>query len=300
MLRSAVLFLQLLVVGLLMHTSQAQAEEAPPGSVIALILYDNTDLPAHAAIEKAVTGAFSAQRKVRLVDTADSAQSPPLIFKVNEQDIISVMSIDRPWHPQELMQMCVFANASFTPKCEDLSKQQAFLLVTYMPHKPPTHPALTHVDLTRVISALLPIKPALAVSWDTGAVTDPAEFLETAKLLTAGRLPIQNWIAIRMMVASNAKDYLFVTEGMQAFGYRQIEITFSPADGEAARDGAISLLHNSMDYLLRRKIASDDEPRITDDSGRTVTLTIEPSEYYSPPETTYRGRIVPTSAPSQP
>jgi hypothetical protein len=216
--------------------SQHQSEKARP--LIAMVALNTPSLPSPAAI---IQG-FKAVSGISVDLTSLHAKEGNIVFGIgNDNAAIALVRRPIPW--SNLEGPC--ATAWWWPEAtEKMRRHGSHVLVALVGDR--GNPVPRCITLTHLVAAVAANADAAGIYWGGGAlVHDPLVFIEQAKDISLGSLPLYLWIDFRVEQNQDGSCRLFTT-GMKVFDHMEIEIPHS------ARPAAevLRFAHAIADYVI--------------------------------------------------
>jgi hypothetical protein len=129
------------------------------------------------------------------------------------------------------------------------------------------------ITLTHLTSAVASQTNAAGIFWSSGTlVHDPRVFLEEAKQISPGNLPLHLWLDFRIERNDDGSSRLFTT-GMKIFGYPEIEIPHSTKPPSEVLEFARIIAH----YAIASKKTIREGETIGRSEAEKVRVSYAPS-----------------------
>jgi len=134
-----------------------------------------------------------------------------------------------------------------------------------------------HITLTHLTAAVAMHTDAAGIYWGNGTlVHDPQVFIEQAKNLSPGDLPLHLWVDFRVEPNDDASYRLFTT-GMKWFDKLEIEIPHSQKQPDEVFDFACSI----ADYIITKNANIRDGHTVGRSEAERIQATHAPSMWDS-------------------
>ena len=284
------MFFRIILLALCFISSAANADtgryNVPP--ITADILYSDASQVQMDDVIKAIRQSYPAPHVIS-ERRGQGERAGSTIIDLDGNKII-VAAFPTPIDPRFVQKICGLNNLQKLLTCDEIKSHKSHMLVGYLRVTAPPTEAERHLELSRIVSSILAIKPAHSVVWgmDMGAITPAQIFMDTMSKLDKDSLPFPFWIALH---ATDLKDgqYLVVTRGLPDFNRKDIEVTFPQLDQMKRAIATASVLEK---YLISGDVGPEDKLGVPGLDGKEIPVTVEPSTFYSDPtKPVYRVRL---------
>jgi len=243
--------------------SQHQCEKAQP--LIAMVALNTPLLPSPAALIQS----FRAVSGISVDLTSLQAKEGNIVFGIgNDNAAIALMR--RPISWSKLEGPC--ATAWWWPEAtEKMKRHGSHVLVALVGGS--GNLIQRCITLTHLVAAVAAPTDAAGIYWGGGTlVHDPLVFIEQAKDISLGNLPLHLWIDFRVEQNQDGSCRLFTT-GMSVFDHLEIEIPHSTRPAAEV----LSLAHAIADYVIMSEKTIREGETIGRSEAEKVRVNYAPS-----------------------
>ena len=200
----------------------------------------------------------------------DVQDNNAVVIQIQDQ-IVALMFLDVPIPWEDIEPVC--RSAYYWPEAgETMQKQQAHVIVSIMSD---TSALEKYKLLTKVITAILKLSPALAVYQGMQSlILSPERYLEESDLLHNNSLPISLWVYFGLFTEED-ETISGYTYGLHEFEKMELEVNQS----KQTLPDIYGFLYNISHYLLAHNPVLKDGETIGMTAEQKVMMTHSPSRY---------------------